>query len=518
MENFLMDNMLPTARKWTNLFPYLRSGLVRWLSATAGAACVLLLVARVAVAMTYAGPVTVTANMGSFSLNPVAVNKPATANLSANYNSPSGVSEGDLSAQYDWSVTNVQYKALQADAFGSPPSGSYTDSISPTQPSTSSSATLTFTPLIAGYWQVSASCGVTVTDTKTNQYWSGSANTAPPRPLTSYTLHIEYGGLVVDGQTHNVCVGQQIPLTADFGPSDMTLQWNVKGSTIGGYTANNQSASITPTGDLTKPTLSYYWMDTDSGSTEDENVTLTGTLPSGGSLSPVNTTFNVYRPVPTFTTQYLGPIQLVSGELYDGDIPDGGYDPRIEFDYSIPTSQFGDNYNLSTVQIVDVATVTTEQIQTGTLWPQPVTFEYTIPSSSVPSPVLDTSFPYGNVQAGMTNDSPNYPADPPPSGSGFGPGLWNTVNVIVSETFTHNLLFVPNVTNNQATTYAPLSQVSWGWNAEADNGVFGFSLVSSAKLPANPPTGSDLPTLPIWNSNAVPAWKNPQWFIISIGN
>jgi len=37
-------------------------------------------------------------------------------------------------------------------------------------------ATLTFTPLIAGYRQVSASCGVTVTDTKTNQYWTGSQN------------------------------------------------------------------------------------------------------------------------------------------------------------------------------------------------------------------------------------------------------------------------------------------------------------------------------------------------------
>lgn len=62
----------------------------------------LLLVARVAMPLTDAGPVMVTANMGSFSPNPVEVNKPATANLSANYNSPSGVPEGDFSAQYDW--------------------------------------------------------------------------------------------------------------------------------------------------------------------------------------------------------------------------------------------------------------------------------------------------------------------------------------------------------------------------------------------------------------------------------
>ncbi|MGC9259110.1 MAG: hypothetical protein ACP5I8_03390 [Phycisphaerae bacterium] len=57
-----------------------------------------------------------------------------------------------IGPQYYWPVTNVQYKALQADSLGSPPSGGYTNSISPAQPSAGSSATLTFTPLIAGYW------------------------------------------------------------------------------------------------------------------------------------------------------------------------------------------------------------------------------------------------------------------------------------------------------------------------------------------------------------------------------
>jgi len=48
---------------------------------------------------------------------------------------------------------------------------------------------LTFTPFIAGYRQVSASCGVTVTDTKTNQYWSGSGN-AGPEDLTSVEITV----------------------------------------------------------------------------------------------------------------------------------------------------------------------------------------------------------------------------------------------------------------------------------------------------------------------------------------
>jgi hypothetical protein len=56
--------------------------------------------------------VTVTANMTPFAPNPVRVGNAATSSLSANYTPPSGVSEGNLSPQYDWSVS-VEYKPLQ---------------------------------------------------------------------------------------------------------------------------------------------------------------------------------------------------------------------------------------------------------------------------------------------------------------------------------------------------------------------------------------------------------------------
>ena len=48
---------------------------------------------------------------------------------------------------------------------------------------------MTFTPKIAGYWQVSTICSVTMTDTTTNQYWSGTGN-AGPEDLISATLTI----------------------------------------------------------------------------------------------------------------------------------------------------------------------------------------------------------------------------------------------------------------------------------------------------------------------------------------
>ncbi|NNM88617.1 MAG: hypothetical protein HKL95_08870 [Phycisphaerae bacterium] len=290
-------------------------GGAMWPALAIAAMCVLAIAVKVAVALAYAGPVTVTANMGAFSPNPVKVNSSATSSLSANYTPPSGVSEGTLSAQYDWSIS-VQYKALEADTFGAPPSGSYTDSISPTQPSTSSSATLTFTPLIAGYWQISASCGVTVTDTKTNQYWSGSAN-AGPEDLTSYTLDIAYTGPVVGGgsdsgtvvtnKTTAVHAGWPVQLGVKLAPSDLATKfsWSIDGAggngdpAIGGYTystSDAQVATLNPANTTGNSFGPYYYV---ASGTYKASV-----QPTGTSIAAVLTDFGITRPSGNLDAEY----------------------------------------------------------------------------------------------------------------------------------------------------------------------------------------------------------------------
>ena len=294
-----MDNTSPTGRKWKTLFPRFHGGVLRWFSAAAGAAIVLLLLARVAMALTYAGPVTVTANMAPFAPNPVEVGNAATSSLSANYTPPSGVPEGNLSPQYDWSVANVQYKALQADSFGSAPSGSYTDSISPTQPSTSSSATLTFTPLIAGYWAVSVSCSVTVTDTKTSQYWTGSAN-AGPENLTSVAVDLvvavsgsqlsetqeENPGvtLSVEPQYQQYYPGQQTPVfTATSSPADctVTLNWDNASDVLVQSTAG---ATLSAGQQIPTGSFSFYAYATPAFTSGQVDFSVTAKPPTGGSL------------------------------------------------------------------------------------------------------------------------------------------------------------------------------------------------------------------------------------------
>ena len=415
-------------------------------------AVILVLMAFWAAARIHAvgGAVSVTATMSGFSSSIVKVGVPVTSTLTgtagSNYNPPvPPADEGALTMTYTWSDT-VEYKAVWIDpttglpgAYGSPPANSYTAAIAPNPSVTVPTSVLTFTPLIAGYWAVSVTCSLSVVDNNNQQLtWGGSA-TAGPQDLTSYTLDISYGGNVVTNQTQNVSVGEQIPVTAVYGPSDMTLQWNVSGSIIANYAPKagqtfQQSAVITPVSStaLTQPALTYFWMDTDSGQTANEKIGLTGTLPGGTSPPAVNTTFNVYRPVPSFSTQYLGAIALDYGYkvlpgllvLHDGEEAGTNNDPGIEFYFYIPPSQFGDALNLSTVQTCDLLTVTTDQYDQNTQ--SVITFEYSIPNNAVPAPALDTSFPYWNSypnnSAGGTifneycYDAPGYPVDPRPQG------------------------------------------------------------------------------------------------------
>ena len=238
----------------------------------------------------------------------------------------------------------MQYKATWLKSqgnvapYGNPPLDSYTDSISPTQPSASSGATLTFTPLIAGCWAVSVSCGVTVTDTQTSQYWKGSGD-AGPRYLASYDLSPFSGTPKVNGSRLNVCVGESIPLEADPSPSDMQVRWTIPGQAIGEWGPKTsqtmqQSAFIMPltAQDLSQEDIVFYWMNTDSGSTDDETVKVAGTLGNGQSTTSESLTFNVFRPKPAMTASYPGAITLDNTyqvptwykTLYDGDDPSSG--------------------------------------------------------------------------------------------------------------------------------------------------------------------------------------------------
>ncbi len=281
------------------------------------------------------GTVYVTANMSALSPTPVKVNSAATSSLSASTSSlsppPPSEDESSLSTQYTWTVGQVLYKATQADQFHGADEGEYTATISPAQPSSSSNATLTFTPLVAGYFEVSTTCAVSISDTKSDGQlnWAGSGN-AGPEDVTGYTLDITYtgpvaggspdSGSVVTNKTEDVHAGWPIQLGAKLAPSDLASKftWKIDGAgdngsaAINGYTVASDHSSatvnkLTP-GNDTKSTFpdpssspamlqSYYYTKGGSFNPSVQPQGVTG-------ATPVNTTFIVTAPTTTLKATY----------------------------------------------------------------------------------------------------------------------------------------------------------------------------------------------------------------------
>jgi hypothetical protein len=90
---------------------------------------------------------------------------------------------------------------------------------------------------------------------------NNGSNTAEIQAEPAPIPNIMFQGQNVTGQTVNVVVGQQIPLTVQINSSLSVTQpsWTVSGTAIGGYTASKSSASIaTPTFNQTSTT--FYWV------------------------------------------------------------------------------------------------------------------------------------------------------------------------------------------------------------------------------------------------------------------
>ncbi len=420
------------------------------------------------------GTVSVTATMTAFSSSVVKVGSSVTSTLTgipgSNYNPPvPSADEAALTKTYGWSV-QVLYKGTwidpqtgKAGAYGTPPLDSYTETMTPqTQPTTQTSSILTFTPKIVGYWEVSVTCTLNVVDTKNStDTWSGSAN-AGPKDFTSYALDINYGGNVVTKQTQNVSVGEQIPVTAVYGPSDMTLQWNVPATIVANYQADATTATVTPviSTDLTKPNLTYYWVYTDNGQTTNEKVTLTGVLPNPQTAAEVvMTTFNVYEPSATMKGTDEGATTADDNYIWDvnhsstdvwlhfggsynpaGDAS-GIYTPGIEFtaSWTTPPTQYGTNFTcVQVINAMDIYWVT-----------QNVQYETKIQTGAN---YVDTTYPYGwehfsRLSGGSTSDSP-------------GMDLTSDSLATYSLDAEMYLMFQPTGTN---TIPVPVSEVDWSW-------------------------------------------------------
>ncbi len=400
----------------------------------------------------------------------------------------------------------MQYKALQADSFGSAPSGSYTDSISPTQPSTSSNATLTFTPLIAGYWAVSVSCSVTVTDTKTNQYWGGRAN-AGPEDLTSYTLDITYTGPLVGGSDNGTVVtnefqdvhaGWPINLGVIWEPSDLAsmFAWTISGAggngaaAISGYTATATSASVATLNADNDPGNAfgpYYYTKTDS-------LEAGVTTKNGFSVPPVHTTFNVAGPTTTLTADYQYPTRVMTDPI------SGGPDGVLYLQQTGAVSQPSFTSDSQAGILFKHPAVNSTTFKGHTYFVQVYQFDHAytglngVQDWSFAETALDNGDPYSgnNQSAGVdsTVDGPQVPTD----------GLAGSVNyspVTVNDNPTMWVMYRPAASGS---IDVPLANSPWSWGGTA---TYSAAEQSWSFAGATPATAGNAPASPI---DVYPVW------------
>jgi hypothetical protein len=110
------------------------------------------------------GTVTVTATLSAFAKSLIKVGTADTATASvtglSEYNPPiSAEDESAVGKGYSWSAT-VEFSSTANGAYSPAPQGTYTLTLS--SGGVDASTVITVTPKVAGYWEVSASCQVTV--------------------------------------------------------------------------------------------------------------------------------------------------------------------------------------------------------------------------------------------------------------------------------------------------------------------------------------------------------------------
>lgn len=277
----------------------------------------------------------------------------------------------------------------------------------------------------------------------------------------------------ITDDTKTVIVGQQIPLSVEVvGTEDpvSNIQWNVPGTKVTNFTANNSTGTAPPLNNMNTSQLTFYW--TDGG--DNREVTLgcrIGTTPFSKS-----THFNVKRPSATITaTRTVTTVQVHTVRF--GGLPPNG----ITFH---PTINIPQGFSGSTqwVQLVDP--VFRRKLQSG-VWQRWA------------GAGLDSQYPYSFLP-GDTNDSPAFV---------FADNEGIIIEKTANLSFQMFFMFKPDLAN---AIWVPLRKIEWAWFADAtyDPATDVVTLISPPNSSSNGPD-QDCVDHPTWTRNAASnTWVN----------
>ena len=373
---------------------------------------------------------------------------------------------------------------------------------------------------------------MTVTDTTTNQYWSGSGN--DPKAVTSYTLNIMCYGTEattydgpwnpnVTGTTVPVHAGWPIQLQAALAPSDLATQftWTIAGAggngsaAINGFAvtandnANGTLATSTGTvvalvpGNDTKATFpdpastpamlqSYYY--TTAG-----NYTASVQPQGVAGVAAVKTTFSVEKPQATIAT--------AGSSIYGGTDIANGADAIDLGDYYLQPQPQNPQLGITFTPTLTAATVGEIPPFRGTYsWIQVYSADqhwYNTNNAVIAHLVssgIDTYLPYPFYPTNTldTTDSP--------SSGPFLPGVpAGCTKLTVDDTATMWFMYTPS--GWPADITVPVAKVTWNWGGVDSAGANGAAWNITNPITPGNPAGQATNEYPTWSQ---PVSHSPQ--------
>jgi hypothetical protein len=373
---------------------------------------------------------------------------------------------------------------------------------------------------------VSLSGSVSTTTTNTLAYatWTGSSSSTyyyngPGAGQTVATASASAKGSVypatvtfpnattVNG-TQTVITGQQI--TAQFnysGPGTVNasaIQWDIESqegsSIVGGYTPTQRQGKIIPVNFYNNPSPSISFYD-GIQDTVTVNATAPVTFPDGttGTLKASNQ-IAVVRPTVTAATLNISNWHNFDPHPNDTSSALGAYEQWSNVQITMPPGFSGGTGCFA--QMLNSST-RTDTRHTGVPYTQKVQLSNGT-WSSIPTPCLDTNFPYPfAVQwqvsgTGSGEDQPSFFVAPPLAAGDTGRNDW--YHAQGGDHFTTWVMFTPDASNSND-IWVPLSSFDWNWSNTAD-----FLTTSSpAGWVDTPPFTGDHGT--IAESHTWPTWN-----------
>jgi len=286
----------------------------------------------------------------------------------------------------------------------------------------------------------------------------------PTVGVTQSKLQILRGGDITD-KTSPAIVGQNISLQVALSNYPLTdIQWTIPGNTISNYLWGATYSYVYTDYVKTNASVAFYWID------GGKNLEVTCTAKYNGQAYSAKTTFNVIRPLPSFSAQIRDQVQVGTGFRTTSSPSDPN--PYLQFGPNTNAASCGIAFSYSGAPTIANTTNTYGSyalVQVIESWRQ----QYNLLDAAGLCngyqfdrwEGLDTALPYGRISTSINLAEPWTMDWTDSPGAQLSSAEW----LSQTASFSTFLMF----SNRFGGIYVPMYKVSWSYSGSATNHPWG---------------------------------------------